>query len=102
MITHTIIFSLGLGSIMTIIILTNDDFENRGIQFLIGIILLIISTSIFYGISSHYNKTKISEWNDGVCVECGGEYKFKNADNGAYYYACEDCDHVVKVKELKK
>ena len=102
MITHTIIFSLGLGLIMTIIIVTNDDFENRGTQFLIGIILLIISTSIFYGLSSHYNKTEIGKWNDGICVECGGEYKFKNGNNGSYYYACEDCDHVIKVNELKK
>lgn len=102
MITHTIIFSLILGLIMTIIIVSNEDFENRKAQFLIGIILLIIFTSIFYVISFYCNKAEINKWNNGICTECGGEYKFKNAYNSSYFYACEDCDHVIKLEELKK
>lgn len=102
MIVHTFIFSLILGLIMTIVIVANEDFENKKIGFLISAILLIIFTSIFYGLSSHYDKTQIDAWNNGICTECGGEYKFKNGNNGTYYYACEDCDHVIKMAELKK
>lgn len=47
-------------------------------------------------------KVDNEKWNNGVCIECGGEYKFKNANNGTYYYACEDCDHVIKMAKLKK
>lgn len=44
---------------------------------------------------------KHKDWNNGVCVECGGEYKFKSAAkarNGAEtrYYTCEDCDHLIR------
>ena len=102
MIVHTFIFSLILGLIMTIVIVANEDFENKKTGFLISAILLIIFTSIFYGLSSHYDKAQIDAWNNGICTECGGEYKFKNAYNSSYFYACEDCDHVIKLEELKK
>lgn len=102
MITHTIIFSLFLGLIMTVAVVANEDFENKITGFIISIILLAIFTTVFFGLSSHYNKVEIDKWNNGICAECGGEYKFKNANYGVYYYACEDCDHVVKVGELKK
>lgn len=44
---------------------------------------------------------KEKEWNNGICVECGGEYKFKSAAkarNGSEtkYYTCEDCDHLIR------
>ena len=87
---------------MTIVIVANEDFENKKAQSLIGIILLIIFTSIFYELSSHYDKVQIDTWNNGICAECGGEYKFKNAYNSSYFYACEDCEHVIKLEELKK
>ena len=87
---------------MTIVIVANEDFENKKTGFLISAILLIIFTSIFYGLSSHYDKAQIDAWNNGICTECGGEYKFKNAYNSSYFYACENCDHVIKLEELKK
>ena len=102
MIVHTFIFSLILGLIMTVVIVANKDFENKKTGFLISAILLIIFTSIFYGLSSHYDKAQIDAWNNGICTECGGEYKFKNAYNSSYFYACENCDHVIKLEELKK
>ena len=102
MIVHTFIFSLILGLIMTIVIVANEDFENKKTSFLISAILLIIFTSIFYGLNSYYDKTQVDTWNNGICTKFGGEYKFKNGDNGTYYYACEDCDHVIKMAELKK
>ena len=102
MIVHTFIFSLILGLIITIVIVANENFENKKTGFLISAILLIIFTSIFYGLSSHYDKEQIDTWNKGICTECGGEYKFKNAYNSSYFYACENCDHVIKLEELKK
>lgn len=102
MIIHAFIFSLILGLIMTIVIVANEDFENKKTRFLISAILLTILTSIFYGLNSHYDKAQIDAWNNGICTECGGKYKFKNGNNGTYYYACEDCDHVIEMAELKK
>lgn len=102
MIVHTFIFSLILGLIMTVVIVANEDFENKKTGFLISAILLIIFTSIFYGLSSYYDKAQIDAWNNSICTECGGEYKFKSAYNSSYFYACEDCDHVIKLEELKK
>ena len=40
-------------------------------------------------------------WNNGICKECGGEYRFTNADKAyptsstKYYYSCDTCQDVV-------
>lgn len=54
-------------------------------------------------------ETKLSQekWNNGVCTECGGKYRFSGAThlrNGGdyYYYSCEDCDHTIKTNILMK
>lgn len=69
------------------------------------IIAVILAFVIGFGLLKilMLNAEKENEkWNNGICTECGGEYKFKNGNNGVYYYACEDCDHVIKMAKLKK
>ena len=44
---------------------------------------------------------KHKDWNNGICVECGGEYKFSGATQSRMgsetrYYTCEDCDNLIK------
>ena len=40
-------------------------------------------------------------WNNGICKECGGEYRFTNADKAyptsstKYYYSCDTCQDVI-------
>lgn len=69
------------------------------------IIAVILAFVIGFGLLKilMLNVEKDNEkWNNGICTECGGEYKFKNAYNSSYFYACENCDHVIKLEELKK
>lgn len=40
------------------------------------------------------------EYNNGICSECGGHYKFVSSShimNGSneYYYSCEDCGYTI-------
>ena len=51
----------------------------------------------------------IKTWNNGICTECGdGHYEFISASShgrGAsttdyYYYKCDSCGNVIKVKHL--
>ena len=44
---------------------------------------------------------KDKEWNDGICIECGGEYKLNSVSKSksgieTKYYTCEDCDHLIR------
>lgn len=65
-----------------------------------AIISLLVATAIGGALTADY-AYKEHEWNNGICVECGGEYKFKSAAksrNGSEtrYYTCEDCDHLIR------
>lgn len=46
------------------------------------------------------------EYNNGVCTDCGGEYKFSGSSGRGvskfYYYTCADCDHTIQVESLQK
>ena len=65
------------------------------ILFLIIIICCCISSENDYNIKNNYN--------DGVCIECGGNYKFFQAigrGNKTYYlYKCKDCDYIIESKQ---
>lgn len=45
-------------------------------------------------------------YNDGICNECGGEYKFSGSSGRGvskfYYYSCAECDHTIQVESLQK
>lgn len=46
------------------------------------------------------------EYNNGICTECGGEYKFSGSSGRGvskfYYYTCAECDHTIQVESLQK
>lgn len=64
----------------------------------IGLILL----AAFIG-SSIREKAMINAYNDGICKKCGGKYEFLQAvDNGIFLYACNNCNNVVELKELRR
>ena len=69
----------------------------------IASIIIIFIAGIF--IASHEASTSRENYNNGVCVECGGEYRFTSAQhikNGGdrYYYTCENCGHTVMTFQL--
>ena len=42
----------------------------------------------------------IEAYNNGICSECGGHYKFVSSSHirnssGEYYYSCEDCGYTI-------
>ncbi len=61
--------------------------------FFIPIVLAIIGGTI------EANQSE-EEYNNGICSECGGHYKFVSSSyirNGSdeYYYSCEDCGYTI-------
>ena len=74
-------------------------------DYLIVIIVLLIA----YGIVAFVISMPVIEvqnaiihWNNGICENCGGNYKFAGADRGSYYYSCEKCNHTIKTYSLMK
>jgi predicted nucleic acid-binding Zn ribbon protein len=35
------------------------------------------------------------EYNNGMCLECGGHYEFCNGSHGLLYYECDSCNNVI-------
>ena len=77
------------------------------------VLVFIITTSIIAGLISfgliQEADSDIKAWNEGVCTECrDGHYEFISASSrgvGAsttnyYYYKCDSCGNVIKVKHL--
>ena len=64
--------------------------------------LLIGALFVFMMIMVHYEvKAAIEEYNDGICLNCGGNYHLAGVyhvkNSGDYYiYECENCHHTFK------
>ena len=58
---------------------------------LLGFILALILTSLV-SLLSWGTET---EYNNGVCLECGGQYEFSNGSRGWLYYECDSCGNVI-------
>lgn len=61
---------------------------------------------LFMGCLYASAKNDAREYNNGICSECGGEYKFSGSSGRGvskfYYYTCADCDHTIQVESLQK
>jgi hypothetical protein len=79
---------LGILCIITIPILAFADGWRGAV---IGFVLALILTSV---VSLRYGCSEI-EYNNGVCLECGGHYEFCNGSRGLLYYECDDCGNVI-------
>lgn len=71
------------------------------ILFCVGIIAMVI-----LGCYAEV-KQSIEYWNNGICENCGGEYKFSGATHvknsgDYYYYTCEECGHTIKTCQIMK
>lgn len=72
----------------------------KTLQALLG---LLIGAIILGGIYLS-DKADAQKYNNGICTECGGEYRFSGAAgrNGrSYYYTCTTCDHTIRVESLQ-
>lgn len=66
--------------------------------------ILFVSIPITLGIIGETIKANQSEkeYNNGICSECGGHYKFVSSSHisdisisDEYYYSCEDCGYTI-------
>ena len=80
---------------------------NKFFRTLIILIILvgIIALAVFGTLAEV--KSANAHWNNGVCENCGGEYKFSSAvhirnSGDYYYYTCEDCGHTIKTHDIMK
>ena len=68
-------------------------------------IVIIFVAGIF--ITIYESKTSKENYNNGICTECGGEYRFSSSEHiknsgNKYYYTCKDCGHTVITYLIKK
>lgn len=71
------------------------------LQALLGLAIGAIILGCFY----LSEKRDAELYNNGVCVECGGEYRFSGAagrTSKSYYYTCTTCDHTIRVESLQQ
>ena len=89
-------FWIALG-IFTIIFVPFGALVNKWTGAFIGLIIAIVIS----GLLTLDALGKVERWNNGVCTECGGAYKFEGASksrsgNETLYYVCEDCDNLIR------
>lgn len=79
---------LGILCVVTVPILAlADGWRGAVIGFILALFLTSL-VSLLYGFSEN-------EYNNGVCLECGGHYEFSNGSRGWLYYECDNCGNVI-------
>ena len=78
--------------------------DKHGIGLLVVVILIFIAAIFAAYLEVEESKTA---YNDGICVKCGGEYRFASAvhfrsSGDHYYYNCENCGHTIMTYSLMK
>ena len=71
------------------------------------LIALIICCAIFFGVGCMCGQESVNdrdEFNNGVCVKCGGEYRFSSSTryrmSETFYYTCQDCGWTIETNHL--
>lgn len=84
--------------------MTKKDF----IKFLLkvfGTIAVVMTIAVIVGT---IQRTEIERaYNNGICTECGGDYKFINASVSGigsftthyYFYQCEECGKLIEISK---
>ena len=67
---------------------------------LLILILIVIVCYCVYSVNDYNIK---NNYNDGVCIECGGDYEFFQAighyKTPYYLYKCKDCDYIIESEQ---
>lgn len=73
------------------------------------IIAILVALAIAFGIATLLYKQSegnYNRWNNGIHIDCGGEYQFSSATNWrgskAYYYTCDKCGHTEEFSSLMR
>ena len=73
------------------------------------IIVILVALAIAFGVATLLYKNvegNHERWNNGIHIDCGGEYQFSSGTNWrgskAYYYTCDKCGHTEKFSAIMK
>lgn len=72
------------------------------------LLALIICCAIFFGIGCMCGQESTNDcdtFNNGVCVQCGGEYRMSGATrtrmgSETFYYTCQNCGWTIETNHL--
>ena len=72
-------------------------------------IAILVALAITFGIATLLYKNaegNRNRWNNGIHIDCGGEYQFSSATNyrgsKTYYYTCDKCGHTEEFSSLMR
>lgn len=65
----------------------------KGVSILIFFVTFISAIAIFF--VNVQKNADIKTYNNGICTQCGGEYKIFSKEHEQYNYKCEDCDYII-------
>lgn len=67
----------------------------------------IICCAILFGVGCMCGQESVNDidaFNNGVCVKCGGEYRFSSSTryrmSETFYYTCQDCGWTIETNHL--
>lgn len=96
------LFLILLCCIYPLFIFIPDTWKGRIAVLVIGAICALVFSVMLYEIS----QTQTNAWNNGIHIDCGGEYQFSSATNWRgsknYYYTCDKCGHTEEFSSLMK
>lgn len=86
-------------------LLCTGGIANRWWTKLLQALLGLVIGLAFLGCIYLSEKSDAREYNNGICSECGGEYRFSGAAGRGiskfYYYSCAECDHTIQVESIQ-
>ena len=72
-------------------------------------IAILVALAITFGVATLLYKNaegNRNRWNNGIHIDCGGEYQFSSATNyrgsKTYYYTCDKCGHTEEFSAIMK
>ena len=72
-------------------------------------IAILVALAISFGVATLLYKNaegNYDRWNNGIHIDCGGEYQFSGATNyrgsKTYYYTCDKCGHTEEFSSLMR
>ena len=72
-------------------------------------IAILVALAITFGVATLLYKNaegNRNRWNNGIHIDCGGEYQFSSATNWRgsknYYYTCDKCGHTEEFSSLMR
>lgn len=102
----SVIFFSIIGGAASVIVDDNLMVKKKTWKRIVVGLLVAVSFGLFCACAMFGEaKADDTKWNNGICTECNGNYKFNGASKTTttdyYYYTCDKCDYTIELKSLK-